>query len=171
MVSLLVFAGAALVLLAGPLALASFALRGVLGNVRRALAVLLALLALAAVVVAAYAAVVAGLPGGIETLLTCLVVLAVGGVLPLALAAVLAERVAGVPDGAPYAAVGWPVSLYAAAVVFLAPGGFARYNLTFATGLTALVGWSVFLLLVLFGPSVVAVVVARYSTSRANSAP
>jgi len=171
MVSVLLFAGAALVLLSGPVAVASFALRGVFGGVRRALTVLLGILVLAAFVVAVYAAAVAGLPGGIETLLTCLVVLAVGGVLPLALASVLAERASNVQDGVPYALVGWPLSQYAAAVVFLAPGGFARYNLTFATGLTAAVGWAAFFLLVLVGPSVVAVVVARYSTSRANSAP
>ncbi|MGB9986317.1 hypothetical protein [Salarchaeum japonicum] len=167
----LLLAGAALVALSGPVVLAAFRLREYLGGVRGALYHLLTgVLGLAAVVAVA-AGVMAGISAGLVVLLVCLLVFAAGAAVPLVLASTLAERVGGVRNGAPYAALGWPPSLYAAALVFIAPGGFARYNLTFATGTTALVGWTAFSLFVLFGPAVVAVAAARYSTSRASSAP
>jgi len=53
-----------------------------------------------------------------------------------------------------YAVLGWPVALVGSLVVFLAPGGLGRYNVTFLTGGVAALAWVVLGLVVTLGPGV-----------------
>ncbi len=53
-----------------------------------------------------------------------------------------------------YATLGWPVAMVASAVLFVAPGGFGRYNVLFLEGLAATVAWLTLALVVTLGPAV-----------------
>jgi len=76
---------------------------------------------------------------------------------PLYIGRQLLERWTTLPPGRAfeYAVLGWPVALFASLVVFLAPGGLARYNITFLTGGAAALTWVVLGLVVTVGPGVV----------------
>jgi|GEM_PF-1318981 len=52
-----------------------------------------------------------------------------------------------------YATLGWPVTMVASAVLFVAPGGLARYNVLFLEGLAAVVAWMSLALIVTLGPA------------------
>ena len=75
---------------------------------------------------------------------------------PLYIGRLLVERWTPLgPDAAlEYATLGWPVAMVAGFVVFLAPGGPARDNLTFLSGPVAAIAWTVMGLVVTLGPGV-----------------
>jgi len=75
---------------------------------------------------------------------------------PLYIGRQLLERWTTLPPGRAlgYAVLGWPVALVASLVVFLAPGGLGRYNITFLTGGAAALAWVVLGLVVTVGPGV-----------------
>ncbi|QLH76138.1 hypothetical protein HZS55_01935 [Halosimplex rubrum] len=52
-----------------------------------------------------------------------------------------------------YATLGWPVAMVLSAALFVAPGGFARYNVLFLEGLAATVAWLTLVLVVTLGPA------------------
>ncbi|QPV61367.1 hypothetical protein I7X12_11360 [Halosimplex litoreum] len=52
-----------------------------------------------------------------------------------------------------YATLGWPVAMVTSAVLFVAPGGFTRYNVLFLDGLAATVAWTTLVLVVTLGPA------------------
>lgn len=52
-----------------------------------------------------------------------------------------------------YATLGWPVTMVISAVLFVAPGGLARYNVLFLEGLAAAVAWTTLALVVTLGPA------------------
>jgi len=76
---------------------------------------------------------------------------------PLYIGRQLLERLTALaPERAlEYAVLGWPVTLVTSLVVFFAPGGPGRYNITFLTGGTAALAWLVLGLVVTVGPGVV----------------
>ena len=52
-----------------------------------------------------------------------------------------------------YATLGWPVTMVLSVVLFVAPGGLARYNVLFLEGLAAVVAWMTLALVVTLGPA------------------
>jgi hypothetical protein len=64
------------------------------------------------------------------------------------------------------ALLGLPVALLVSLLVFVAPGGFARRNIVFLDGIAAVVAWAVFLAVLVFGPAVVGLAVARWRGGR-----
>lgn len=91
-----------------------------------------------------------------------LVVVGAGGALvlagfPLYIGRQLIERWTDLPadHALEYAVLGLPVGLVASFAVFLAPGGPARFNLTFLDGPVAALAWTVVGLVVTLGPGAV----------------
>jgi hypothetical protein len=87
--------------------------------------------------------------------------------LPLGLAFGLLDR-RGVPTerAATLAAAGLPVGLALSFLVFLSPGGFYRYNITFLTGPAAWLAWTAFVAAVVLVPAAVAVALERRGVGR-----
>lgn len=83
--------------------------------------------------------------------------------LPVLVGQRLVRRYAGVADDLAlgYAVAGLPVAMAASAVVFVAPGGPTRYNLTFVTGPVLWVVAAAFLAIVVLGPGIVGVGLVR----------
>lgn len=78
-------------------------------------------------------------------------------VVPLAVARwFLVRRGVGSERALRSATLGLPVSM--AVAVAIAFGGFGRYNITFSTGLEAVLRWTALVAVVLFGPTVVGAV-------------
>jgi hypothetical protein len=61
--------------------------------------------------------------------------------------------------------VGLPVGLLGSVLVFVAPGG-TRYNILFLDGVAAVLAWMVFLSVLVFGPTLAGVAVARIGRGR-----
>ena len=64
------------------------------------------------------------------------------------------------------ALLGLPVGLVASFVVFLSPGAVGRSNMLFLDGAAAVVAWVAFLAVLVFGPALVGMAVARYGGGR-----
>jgi hypothetical protein len=60
-----------------------------------------------------------------------------------------------------FATLGLPGALVVSALVFFGPGGAARYNITFLTGVEAAAAWTAFVLVVTVGPAVVGLGIYR----------
>ncbi|WP_255195484.1 hypothetical protein [Halorarius litoreus] len=87
--------------------------------------------------------------------------------LPLGLGVGLLDRRGTAPQAAALlAAIGLPVGLALSFLVFLAPGGFYRYNITFLTGPAAWLAWSAFLAAVVLLPVALAVALERTAVGR-----
>jgi len=112
----------------------------------------------------ALAVLVAPLAGG-TLLLVGLLAVATLGVVPLAVGRELVVRVAGVgldrDGGLKWATAGWPVALNVSFALFVAPGGPARYNVTFLTGIEGILTLGALLAVVVLGPGLVGVGLAR----------
>lgn len=151
-----VFVYFATVALSIPVSLVTYALSRRLGSFRDALVQVG--VGVVAVVLAAATAIglFVALRASALFVLLAGVALAVLGVFPILIGAqVLVRRGPLDSDTAlEYATLGWPVALVASLVVFFAPGGPARYNITFLSGPVAVVAWAVMLLVVTFGPAV-----------------
>ena len=100
---------------------------------------------------------------GLQALQTAVLTGVAFVVLPLGLGTFLVRRILGGDrDRAMRLVVaGWPVALVLSVVVFIAPGGFRRYNITFLDPPLAYVAVAVWYGIVLLGPTVVGLLVHR----------
>lgn len=115
-----------------------------------------------AVIVAGLAAVVSTTTqeAGIVVTVVAALIGAVLWVLPLLVARWLLVRRGTDPEQAlRNATTGLPVALLVS--LFVVFGGFTRYNITFLTGIEAVLAWTVLALLVFLGPTAVALLVGR----------
>ncbi|PSQ19391.1 hypothetical protein BRD00_01835 [Halobacteriales archaeon QS_8_69_26] len=160
---LAVFAYVGTVLASVPVAVVALLLRRITPSFREALAYSLGGgFALFTVVVLALA--VAVDPGAGGTLfVTGVVAVVVLAVLPLAIGRAVVERTADLdPDRAlRWATAGWPPAMILSLIVFVAPGGPARYNVTFLSGVEAVVAGGILVAVVLLGPGLVGTALAR----------
>lgn len=135
------------------------------GSYRRALGYSLGG-ALALLAVGAVALAVAVTPLAGATLLGVGVLAVVTlGVVPLVLGRELVVRLAGreidPEDALKWTVAGWPVALNVSVAVFVAPGGPARYNVTFLTGLEGILSVAALVGVVALGPGLVGTGLAR----------
>lgn len=150
---LLVFGYLVAVALSLPTAAAVLRLARPLG-VRRAAALVgllaVALVAVVGVAVGVLAGPVAGGSAGEVGLFAVVLLWA----LPVLVGRAVVGRLVGLAGDAAlgYAVAGLPVAMVASAVVFVAPGGFGRDDLTLLTGPALWVGGAAFLAIVLLGP-------------------
>jgi len=88
--------------------------------------------------------------------------------LPALVGSLLVSRLSPCGDEAAlgYAVAGLPVALLASALLFLAPGGPGRYNLTFLSGPSLWLASLVFLAVVLLGPGLVGAALCRLASRR-----
>jgi hypothetical protein len=93
-------------------------------------------------------------------------------VAPLGVGWAVAARATALPArvGRRWVVLSWPVALSLAAVGFVAPGGFARYNVLFLEPPLREVAVAVLIALAVFGPSVVVSVLDHRRRSRATTA-
>ena len=89
-------------------------------------------------------------------------------VVPVAVGRWLVRRLAGVGGDVAlgYAVAGLPVAMIASALLFVAPGGPSRYNLTFLAGPALWAAAAAFLAIVVFGPGLVGVGLFRLAGRR-----
>ena len=155
-----------------PLALGALLLARRVKPVARAIAYVAVLPAVGLVVLAVFQASVDDPLGGVPLVLSLAVVLGLMWGVPLLVGRTLLLRFADVsPERALSGALlGLPVGLLASFVVFVAPGGFARRNILFLDGPVAALAWAVFLGVLVFGPALVGMAVARYGGDRKNAA-
>ncbi|MFC7175666.1 hypothetical protein [Halosegnis marinus] len=147
----------------GPLVLLAFALRHLLGTrpFARALAAVAALPLAGLLVLSAWVGVEVAPLASVDVALRALPVWVACWGVPLVLAYAAGRRVGLDPERALRRAAGaLPVGLAASLVVFVSPGGFSRYNITFLTGTEALVWWTAFALVLFLLPGALSVGVA-----------
>lgn len=150
------------VALSGPLALAVVFVarrRSVTAALGTVVGTLAGLVTLGGTVVAALVSPLAGVvtfASGLAALLGLVVV-------PLLVGRSILRRVTGLDreNALRYAVTGWPLALAASFGLYVAPGGVARYNITFLDGPLALLAWAAWLAVVLFGPGVVGIGLVR----------
>lgn len=90
---------------------------------------------------------------------------AILGAVPLVVGRELVGRLAGreiaSEDALKWTLAGWPVALNVSVAVFVAPGGPARYNVTFLTGLEGALSLAALLGVIVLGPGLVGTGLAR----------
>jgi len=138
-----------------------------MGVVRAGVLVGLVVLLLVAAAAAALGATV-GLVSGLTFAASAVAALLLLWVVPVALGRWIVRRLEGVGGDVAlgYAVAGLPVAMIASALVFVAPGGPSRYNITFLSGPALWTASAVFLAVVLVGPGLAGVGLLRLAGRR-----
>ncbi|WP_276260791.1 hypothetical protein [Haloglomus litoreum] len=157
-----VFVFVAAVGLSWPVAIATFVLSLRVRPFGRALRYVAVGVGAIAVAVALGIAGIAGVEVGGLVLLSLAIAAGLFGAVPLVVSrAVLVRSGVGTSRALRLSVAAWPFALLAAFGVFLAPGGVARYNVTFLTGPALYAAVAAIAALVLFGPAVLGLLAAR----------